>query len=573
MDRRDFVKVMAGASVAIMGGCSPFLTQRCEKKPNVVLILTDDQGFADVGYNGNPFIKTPNIDAMASHSVIFDQFYVSPLCSPTRASLMTGRYHFRTGVLETQAGMSMLRPSEYTIAEALHSGGYKCGMFGKWHLGDNCPTRPIDQGFDYSLTHVGGMIGAPYSPLDANSYFEPVLLENGKEKKYSGYCVDIFADAAIDFIDANRGKPFFVYFAPNTPHHPLTVPDDYAQPYRDMGLSEETSRFYGMITNIDDNVRRLTDKLESLSLLDNTIIIFMGDNGTSSLHKQSDLWECGLRGRKTFVYENGIRVPMFIKVPLCAGGRKIEQPANGIDIMPTILDACGITDHGDVKFDGISLAPLLRGDMEKLPERNLYTQWHRGDRPVKYQHFAVRAGRYKLVQPNGRTGQFDASQSVFELYDIDQDPFEKKDIAAQHPRVVDALKKDYEKWFDETTHGQDYSPTRIYIGSEFENPVLLTRQDWQGGGLFDGDYGFYDLDVRTAGYYTITCRLTDLLNETHPATLRISGMELHKDILYAESQCRFENIYLPKGETRLEAYIETQGRKSGFRFIEIKKEN
>ncbi len=570
MDRRDFIKVFAGASVAAVGGCSPFFSGRyreqCEKKPNVVFILTDDQGFGDVGFNGNPFVKTPNIDAMASQAAIFDQFYVCPVCSPTRASLMTGRYHLRTSVLGTGSGMSMLHPSEHTIAEALKSDGYKCGIFGKWHLGDNCPTRPIDQGFDYSLTHIGGMIGATYSPPGGNSYFDPILIENGNEKKYSGYCVDIFADAAIDFIDANSNDPLFIYFAPNTPHHPLTVGDDYDKPYRDMGLSQETSRFYGMITNIDDNVKRLTDKLKSLDLLDNTIIIFAGDNGTSALHKQSDLWEYGLRGRKTMVYENGIRVPMFMKVPGCLGGRKIEQPSSGIDVMPTILDLCGI-DSGS-KFDGISLAPLLWGDVEKLPGRNLYIQWHTGSRPVKYLNLAVRGGKYKLVQPKGVTGQPDPSQLVFELYDIEQDPFEKNDIAAKHPQVVDALKKDYEKWFDEITNGQDYSPPRIHIGGECKTQVGLTSQDRQGGG-----YGFYDLDVKTEGYYTITCHLTNILKETHRVMITICGIVLHKDIPYPESQCSFEKIRLPKGEARLEAYIEIKGRKSGLRLIEIKKEN
>ena len=576
MNRRDFIKAMVGTSTMAIGGCFPTSAkQRCEngtRKPNVVLILTDDQGFGDVGFNGNPFVKTPNIDGFAARSVVFEQFYVCPVCSPTRASLLTGRYHFRTGVLETQAGMSMLRPCELTIAEALKADGYRCGMFGKWHLGDNCPTRPIDQGFDCSLTHIGGMIGAPYNPLDANSYFEPVLLENGREKKYAGYCADIFTDAAIDFVEANRNEPFFLYLAPNTPHHPLTVPQKYSMPYLDMGLSEETSRFYGMITNIDDNFKKLTDKLENLGLLDNTVVIFSGDNGTSSLHKQSDLWDCGLRGRKTFVYENGIRVPMFINVPGCAGGRKIEHCASAIDIMPTILDTCGVR-AGDAKFDGISLVPLLRGDAQKLPDRNLYIQWHRGDKPVKYKNFAVRGGGYKLVLPLSKYEQFITSQSGFELYDIWQDPFEKNDIAAQYPQIVDSLKKDYEKWFDEVTQGQDYSPTKIYIGSESENPVLLTRQDWQGGGIFDGENGYYDLDVRTEADYRITCRLTDLLSENHTATLTIGGMVLHKDILYAESQCRFDKIHLPKGQTRLEAYIETQGRKCGFRFIEIERLN
>lgn len=199
--------------------------------PNVLLILTDDQGYSDIGFNGNPIVQTPTLDRFASQVTVFDRFYASPVCSPTRASLLTGKYAMRTGVTDTQEGVSILRPSEITVAEVLKDGGYRTGMFGKWHLGDNAPARPSDLGFEESLTHVGGMIGAPYSPLGADSYFDPILMENGFEKRFDGYCTDIFTDAAIDFIRASGDRPFFVYFAPNTPHHPLTVAERYAEPY------------------------------------------------------------------------------------------------------------------------------------------------------------------------------------------------------------------------------------------------------------------------------------------------------------------------------------------------------
>ncbi len=534
--------------------------------PNVVLVLTDDQGYSDVGFNGNPIVKTPALDQFAAGAAVFDRFYANPVCSPTRAALLTGRAAYRTGVLETQAGVSILRPSEITIAEALKSAGYRTGMFGKWHLGDNAPARPMDQGFDRSLMHVGGMIGAPYSPLDAQSYFDPVLIDDGIEKRFKGCCADLFTDAAIHFINAPDEQPFFVYLALNTPHHPLTVADRYAQPYRDAGLSEETSRYYGMITNIDDNFARLLDALKAKGAADSTVVIFLGDNGTSSLHQQDDLWECGLRGRKTYVYENGIRVPMFIKVPGCSAGR-LKEPASVEDIMPTVLDLCGV--RSESKMDGVSLLPLLDG--AALPERSFHFQFHRGSPPDRYRNAAVISKDWKLVQPVGRGGEtFSPQSATFELYDLQADPHETNDLAAEQPETVARLKADYDAWFDDVCSG-GFEPVRTWIGSAVKNPVMLTRQDWIGGGLFDGELGHYELDVNSAGTYRITCRWSELLNEEHAVILKINDRILENRILYAESQCCFEAVKLAAGPCRFEASVEIDGKPCGFRFIEIEK--
>jgi len=540
------------------------------ERPNVLLILTDDQGYSDVGFNGNPLLKTPVLDRLASGATVFDHFMVNPVCSPTRASLMTGRYAIRTGVIDTQEGMSILRPSEITIAEALKTAGYKTGMFGKWHLGDNAPARPMDQGFDRSLTHGGGMIGAPYNPLDGNSYFDPVLIDDGVEKGFEGYCTDIFTDAAIDFIQTSADTPFFVYLAPNTPHHPLTVADIYANPYRDAGLSDDPSRYYGMISNIDYNVGRVLDALKVAGVADNTVIIFLGDNGTSSLHKQSDLWENGLRGRKTYVYENGIRVPMFIKHPGQSGkGKRIKSLASVEDLMPTILEFCQASTSAEL--DGRSLQPLLDDPNTSWPERPYYFQFHRGVRPDKYRNIAVRKGAYKLIQPMGRgILSFDPDHMKFELYDLDQDPLEKKDIIERYPEIADRLKVDYDQWFPSVC-ADGFDPVRTWIGSDTQNPVILTRQDWQGGGLFDGDLGVYSLDIKTTGTYRITCRWSKLLQETHAVTLKINDLTFEKEILRSESECRFDEVVLPKGSSSLKAWVEIDGKKNGFRFIEIKK--
>jgi arylsulfatase A len=537
-------------------------------RPNVLLILSDDQGYSDVGFNDNPIVQTPVLDAIADKAIVFDRFYANPVCSPTRAALMTGRYAYRTGVLETQDGLSILPPYELTIAEALKSSGYRTGLFGKWHLGDNAPARPVDQGFDRSLMHVAGMIGAPYSPLDAQSYFDPILIDDGVERRFKGYCADIFTNAAIDFVKKPSKKPFFVYLAQNTPHHPLTVGDHYAQPYRDAGLSEETARYYGMISNLDSNVGRLLTTIKQQGQLDKTIIIFLGDNGTSSLHKQTDLWTCGLRGRKTYVYENGVRVPMLIKLPKSApNGRRLKTLASVEDLMPTILELCQVAPASHL--DGISLVPLLKG--EPFAKRSYFVQFHRGQKIDRYRNAAVIGQRWKLVQALGRGAEeFSPNNLRFELFDLENDFQEQQDLAQKHPEIVTQLKAEYDAWYDDVT-SKSQEPVRTWIGSERQNPVMLTRQDWRGGGLFDGDLGYYELDVKKAGTYRISCRWSRLLKKTHQVTLKINDRVLKNQILYAESECRFEAVDLPKGPCRLEAWFEIDGKPMGFRFINIER--
>lgn len=534
-------------------------------RPNIVLIITDDQGYSDVGYNGNPWLKTPVLDELASRATVFDRFYAAPVCSPTRASLMTGRHAFRTGVTDTQAGASILRPNEVTLAEALQAGGYRTGMFGKWHLGDNAPSRPIDQGFDRSLTHVGGMIGMPYNPQDGNSYFDAILLNDGVEQRFPGYCVDVFTDAAIKFIEADSDEPFFVMFAPNTPHHPLTVADQFADPYREAGLSDQTARFYGMITNIDHNVGRLLAAVEAAGASNDTIVLFVGDNGTSSLHRQQDLWEYGLRGRKSYVYENGIRVPMFIALPdRMAGVDRVEARGMVEDLMPTLLALCGVAPPADM--DGRSLVPLIEDPDAEWADRAMVFQFHRGAVPDRRRHFALINGDYKLVQPEGRKEWGGADSARYELFDLASDPFETRDIADEEPEVARALIYAYDRWFDDVCSG-GFEPVRTWVGEEVNTPVTLTRQDWSGAGLFDGDLGTFHLDVREAGVYRITCRWGHLVDDTHAVTLQLNDRELHRDMLYAESEVRFDRVQLSKGNHELTAWIETDGGRSGFRYI------
>lgn len=310
--RREFMKSMGAAalSTALLSaypGIASASKDTSNKRPNIVMILTDDQGYGDIGCHGNDILKTPNIDTLARDGVEFTNFCVYPVCSPTRAGLMTGRYCYRTGVTDTWLGRSMMYPDEFTIAEALKTAGYKNGIFGKWHLGDNYPMRAIDQGFDESVICRGGGLSQPSGPPN-NGYFDPILELNGVPFKSKGYCTDIFTDATIDYITRHKDKPFFTYVAYNAPHVPLEIDEKYVAPYKSVGLDDVTAATYGMIANIDYNVGRIMQTLHDLKLEENTILIFFTDNGP-----QYPRYNSGLRDVKGSVYEGGIHVPFFIR--------------------------------------------------------------------------------------------------------------------------------------------------------------------------------------------------------------------------------------------------------------------
>ena len=263
-----------------LASCSPFQGVRT-RRPNIVLIMTDDQGWAPLGSHGDPILKAPHLDSLAAASVEMTRFYVSPVCAPTRAALMTGRYNYRTGVVDTYLGSAMMDPAEVTIAEMLRDAGYRTGIFGKWHLGDNFPQRTIDQGFEESVVHKGGGIGQPSDP-PGSDHFDPILFHNGVQKPYMGYCTDVFFDETIQWIGDGSGKPFFTYVATNAPHSPYLVPDSYRELYAAQGLSDKDTRIDGMITNIDANVGKLIAHLDAHGLTNHTTFIFMTDNGPTT---------------------------------------------------------------------------------------------------------------------------------------------------------------------------------------------------------------------------------------------------------------------------------------------------
>ncbi|HEV3385656.1 MAG TPA: arylsulfatase [Gemmata sp.] len=550
--------------------------------PNVLLVITDDQGFGDLGAHGNPVIKTPNLDAFAKESAWLKKFYVCPVCSPTRSGLLTGQYNYRTGIVDTFVGRSLMRPDIPTLPEILASAGYRTGLFGKWHLGDNYPLRPEDRGFQETLWSQGGGLAQPSDAPGVDpktAYFDPMLKQNGKEVKTKGYCTDVFTAAALKFISADSSKPFFAYVAYNCPHDPFQVPEELAAHYAKLNLTaggfpkigqpwamgkvntDAIARAYGMIENIDTNFARLLKALEEKKLADNTIVIFMTDNGTGGVR-----FAAGLRNRKGTVYEGGIRVPFYIRGPGIKEPAAIDSAAAHIDIAPTLFDLCGVK-LKDAKpaFDGQSLAGLLRGSEKHLPDRTLFFQWHRGDAPEKYRAFAARGPRYKLVQANGA---FDQAkwQKKFELFDISADPFEEKDLAAEKPDEVAKLMNQYEDWFADVTKN-GFTPPRIIIGSEKENPVRLSRQDWRGpkAGWAPDSIGHWEVKIEKAGKYKVTLWSPgefDAFNVTVGDVVEKSVRKEMKDTTSLETQ-------LAAGPANIEATVTAGGKNRGVTHVQL----
>ena len=427
------------------------------QKPNVIIFLADDLGYADLACHGNAFVKTPQLDAFAREAVEFTQFRVSPMCSPTRASLMTGRYNFRGGVYTTLDPGCNLDPGETTLADCMKRAGYKTGLFGKWHLGFGEGERPNQRGFDETLT-FSTWAGAGLKP----SYFDPTLLHNGKPEKHPGYCMDIFTDAAIRFIRENQSRPFFIYLPANLIHEPLQVDPELCAGFG--ALSPNTQKIYGMIRSVDNSFGRLRAALKELNLEQNTIVVFTSDNGASV---PVERYMGGLRGIKGTPYENGLRVPLFVRWP--AGVQSpatVAASAAHIDLFPTILDACGIERPGGLALDGSSLMPLLRNPAAPWPSRALVFQQSFAGKPRRGEEFAVLDLPWKLVQPCGtkRWGEGiyrnvcrthnqpdDALTGPprYELFNILDDPGETKNLAAAHPEMVERMKRQYDAWFSD----------------------------------------------------------------------------------------------------------------------------
>lgn len=531
--------------------------------PNVILIITDDQGYGDLGFNGNPNIITPALDNFAAESVRFNNFYVSPVCAPTRSSLMTGRYSLRTGVRDTYNGGAIMASSEVTIAEMLKQANFTTGIFGKWHLGDNYPSRPSDQGFDESLIHLAGGMGqvgdfTNYFKKDT-SYFDPILWHNNEQKPYKGYCSDIFTENAIEFIEKNKNNPFFCYLSFNAPHNPLQVPDEYYQAYKTLDptdgidpelipnekISEKTKdntrKVYAMVTNIDDNLKKLFNKVDELGIKDNTIVIFMTDNGP-----QHARYVAGMKGRKSSVYNGGIRVPFFLRFPaMFSGNQEVNQFTAHIDLLPTLSKLCNVEMPRDRKIDGRSFIPSINS--EKLPERSFFSYWTR-KYPELYNNIALQRGQFKLI---GKT-DYNSPIENFELYDTYNDPFEKNNLVTQKKSIALSLKKEMHQTFLELVNSENLkNPPRIMLGSDFENPVYLNRNDAGGQRAVwnqEQAYSFWKVDINKEGLYDLKFKFLKPLPANGNMYLEI-GQSIQQKFNSKDNLDLIEmkSVYLPKG--------------------------
>jgi arylsulfatase A-like enzyme len=582
--------VLFAALLALLSLTPAPVRAETPSKPNVVIILTDDQGFGELGATGNPLIHTPHIDRLATQSVSLVNFHVMPVCSPTRACLMTGRYNYRTGVTDTFLGRSLMDPRETTLAEMLAAGGYRTGIFGKWHLGDNYPMRAMDRGFQESLVLNGGGLAQPGDPPDPvderGAYFNATLRHNGAWVKTKGYVSDVITDAAMQFIEQKRDRPFFVYLPFNCPHAPHQVPDEYRRHYEGKDFSpagfphqghpmaakrdpDDLARIYGMIENIDDNVGRLLAKLAQLKLADNTIVVLFSDNGC----QQCNGYNAGFQGWKGTPFEGGIHQFCFVRWPAqLQAGHKVDRIAAHIDLAPTLLDLCGVPRPQQVKFDGRSLSPLLRGQPVAWPDRVLCFQWHRGDAPQRYRAFAARSQDWKLVQPLGVVEKWNGKTN-FQLYDMAHDPLELHDLAAAQPQRVAQLKAQYDAWFDDVTTGRDYGvPPRIFLGAPQENPVLLTRQDWRGQAASWGakGIGYWEVNVVGQAKYDVKLQF-ERRKSDEQATFSCGGVSLRQSVKTGDDECIFRNVPLPFGPGRLEASVGKGPAEVGVRYVEVKR--
>lgn len=550
--------------------------------PNVILVITDDQGYGDLAAHGNQMIQTPHLDALHAQSVRFTDFHVDPSCSPTRSSLMTGRYSTRTGVWHTIMGRSIMNTDEQTIAEVFQSAGYATGMYGKWHLGDNYPCRPQDQGFDEAFYNGGGGVGQTPDYF-GNDYFDDTYMRNGKLEKVKGYCTDVWFREAMTFIENNRGGPFFLYLSTNAPHAPFLVDDSYSGPYREKGVPDEMAAFYGMITNIDDNMGKLLKFLEKLNLDSNTILIFMTDNGTAagSIPNRKQLeasgnWKgfnAGMRGKKGSSYDGGHRVPFFVRWPDrgIQGGRDVKTLSAHIDVLPTLAELCQIELKTEFPIDGRSLVPDLTGEgLTQRPDRTLLVHSQRLEHVQKGRNNAVMTQRWRLVGNR-------------ELYDIQADPIQSQNIASAHPEIVQRLNQVYDRWWESLSKVVQ-EEVHLVLGNEAENPSRLTCHDWHTnndpvpwnhGHIRRGlsSNGFWAVEFEETGNYELTLRRwpyhENRAIKADQAQLRIGKREYRKWVNPEDEEVTF-HIEVTAGRTRLQTWLQrSDGSLCGAYYVKV----
>ncbi len=482
-------------------------------KPNVIVVLADDQGYGDMSCNGNTILQTPNMDRLAREGVNFTDFHMNSYCNPTRASLMTGRYAHRVGGWMTVNGRNMPRLEEVTMAEVFRHNGYHTGHFGKWQLGANYPYRAVDRGFDEDLCYGDGG-NACANDYWGNDRVNDRYMHNGiwEDKPRAGFDDDVFFDATMDYVRKQKadGKPFFIYLAPYNPHFHCTVPSqDWAAPYIGK-VSKHVAYIYATVARMDLNLGRLRQFLKDEGLTDNTLLLYSSDNGAAAT---TAVFNAGMRGHKGEAYEGGHREPCFLYWP--DGGfnkpQTVHRLANVTDILPTLADLCHLTLPQPIQFDGVSLKPLMENPEASWPDRTVVMDFTTADNhvganpgPPKFGLGAVMTERWRLVDNR-------------ELYDMTADPGQKSDVASNHPGVVRKLRADYQQYWNSVSARDADVQGRPVIGSAQAPDVELCGEDWyttkghvlvmqpdvSAGGA---DFGRWPVRVATAATYHIELR-------------------------------------------------------------------
>jgi arylsulfatase A-like enzyme len=490
------------------------------ERPNVVIVMTDDQGYPEVSAHGNPVLQTPNLDALHSQSLRLTDFHVAPMCAPTRGQLLTGLDAARNGCINVSSGRALLRPEVPTMANIFGDAGYSTGVFGKWHLGSNYPFRPEDRGFQRTVWFPSSHIGSVPDTW-GNDYFDDTYTCNGKPQQFKGYCTDIFFDEAMTFMrdSVKSGKPFLTYIATNTPHGPLNPKDEDRVALKQVldspkfdkmnpALKTRLANYLGMVRNIDTNVGRLIKFLNEEGLRENTLVIFLTDNGSTHGPRY---FNAGMRGGKTELWDGGHRVPCFISWP--EGELDSPQDIDGLiqvqDLLPTLVDLCEL--KTTAKFSGTSLAPILHGKASVPEDRTLIINYSRMPNFVNYptpfaqsimtrDQAAVLWKRWRLLEDR-------------ELYNLESDPLQKTNVIDEHPDVVRKMRGELYRWWDEVGPNANV-PQRVVIGSDHENPSRLTACEWldvfvdQQGQIRRGQQksGYWLLDVAQDGEYEFELR-------------------------------------------------------------------
>jgi arylsulfatase A-like enzyme len=459
-------------------------------KPNILFILTDDQGYGDVSAHGNPILKTPHLDKLRSESVRFTDFMVSPTCAPTRSALMTGRHEFRNGITHTILERERMDPKAITIAQVLQDAGYTTGIFGKWHLGDEAEYRPNRRGFDEQFIHGGGGIGQTYpgSCGDApnNKYFNPAILHNDHFVKTEGYCTDVFFSQAAKWIESVKGaEPFYCHIATNAPHGPYIARPEDRKLYEGKDLGEDTENFFGMLHNIDENIGKLMAKLDEWGIAKNTLVVFMNDNGGTAGVK---VFNANMHGAKGTPWMGGTRANSFWRLPGTLKPADCGALTAHVDVFRTWAGLAGaeITPELAAQAEGRSLLPLLENPQAEWKDRTLFThtgRWPKGTdyNAAKTNNAAARTTQYHLVSEAGKA----KADSNWQLFDVKADPAESKDISSEKPEVVKEMLASYDAWWD-SLKGQ------VDLNEKAVGPKLnpFAEEYWQqfGGGPTEADY-------------------------------------------------------------------------------------